>query len=136
MHILCNSSVRVMMIHIENSDVDFLHLFSDFLLKDLSSLVRINYSCFVMISMFVIPDSIAHGQTTFQSSTAAYGVSSRAVNGNKNTIYNEGSCTHTRNEDTPWWAVDLQWNRLVGEVYITNRGDCCGEFHEGGWGAG
>ena len=121
-----------MMIHTENLGVDFLHLFSDFLQKDLSSLARMNYSCFVMISMFVIPGNIAYEQTTFQSSTGHGGVSSRAVDGNKNAHYENGhSCTHTSHEDKPWWAVDLQFSRLVGEVNLTNRGNCCGEFPEG-----
>lgn len=27
----------------------------------------------------------------------------------------------------PWWRVDLEQVEPVNEVYIVNRGDCCGE---------
>ena len=77
--------------------------------------------------------NIAIGQLTFQSTTAERwydhdGESSKAVDGNKNTAYCKGSCTHTLEDNNPWWAVDLLWSHLVGEVHLTNRGDCCGEL--------
>ena len=74
--------------------------------------------------------NIAIGKLTFQSTTEElwYGEASKAVDGKKNTAYGGGSCTHTLEENNPWWAVDLLWSRLVGEVNITNRGDCCGEL--------
>ena len=39
------------------------------------------------------------------------------------------SCTHTRDDNyfrNPWWRVDLEQEEPVNEVYIVNRGDCCG----------
>ena len=37
------------------------------------------------------------------------------------------SCTHTREQPNPWWGVDLGSSKRVAEVYILNRGDCCGD---------
>ena len=55
--------------------------------------------------------------------------SSNAVDGNSQTTF--GSCTRTQRAHTfqnPWWRVDLgQQVEPVNEVYIVNRGDCCGE---------
>lgn len=65
--------------------------------------------------------NIAFGHPTFQSSTSHGAVSSRAVDGDKNTAFSAGSCTHTLEEDNPWWSVDLLQHHLVGEVHLTNR---------------
>ena len=70
-------------------------------------------------------ENIAHWKSTRQSSTAYGGLSSRAVDGNKNTYWGGSSCTHTSRQFRPWWRVDLQKNYDVSEVKITNRGDCC-----------
>ena len=73
--------------------------------------------------------NIALGRPTFQSSTAYGGVSSNAVDGDRNnTFYTGRSCTHTMPSTNPWWAVDLQWSLLVGEVNITNRAENKGEL--------
>lgn len=69
--------------------------------------------------------NLALGRTTFQSSTSSNGASSRAVDGNTNTNYHSNSCTHTGNEDHPWWTVDLGSSKDVCSVVLTNRGDCC-----------
>ena len=55
--------------------------------------------------------------------------SSRAVDGNSQTSF-DPSCTHTENGvffQNPWWRVDLGRVEPVNEVYIVNRGDCCGD---------
>ena len=50
-----------------------------------------------------------------------------AVDGISRTDYHMGSCSHTdHNEFEPWWRVDLGRVEPVAEVYIVNRGDCCG----------
>ena len=69
--------------------------------------------------------NIARGKSTRQSSTAAGGSSSRAVDGNKNSQWNERSCTHTNRQRGAWWRVDLGGSYQVGKVKLTNRGDCC-----------
>ena len=30
-------------------------------------------------------------------------------------------------QNQPWWRVDLGQDELVTEVYLVNRGDCCGD---------
>ena len=72
-------------------------------------------------------ENLAYQKDTVQSSIAWPGVSSKAVDGNSNTNFNDGSCTHTLNEKQPWWRVDLGNVELVNEVYVVNRGDCCGD---------
>ena len=69
--------------------------------------------------------NIAQGKPTRQSSTAFGGFPSRAVDGDRNTDWGGSSCTHTNQQFGPWWRVDLQKIYDVGEVKITNRGDCC-----------
>ena len=71
-------------------------------------------------------ENLAYQKDTAQSSIGDQGVSSRAVDGNSNTRWNGGSCAHTLDEKQPWWRVDLGNVELVNEVYVVNRGDCCG----------
>ena len=55
--------------------------------------------------------------------------SSRAVDGDSRTTFGS-SCTHTEagvEFQNPWWRVDLGQLEPVNEVYIVNRGDCCGD---------
>ena len=54
---------------------------------------------------------------------------SNAVDGNRGT--NIGKCTHTREDNSPWWQVDLERVEPVAEVNIVNRGDCCGDRLKG-----
>ena len=75
-------------------------------------------------------ENLAYLKDTSQSSTYsdrfATGASSNAVDGNSNTNFNDGSCAHTLNGKQPWWRVDLGNVELVNEVYVVNRGGCCG----------
>jgi len=64
-------------------------------------------------------------KSTKQSSTHTGGVSSRAVDGNRNSNYSHLSCTKTNRDQNPWWRVDLGGRHVVGNVKVTNRGDCC-----------
>ena len=52
---------------------------------------------------------------------------SRAIDGNRDSHYESGSCTHTNTENNPWWRVDLLESYVVTSVIITNRKDCCAE---------
>lgn len=65
--------------------------------------------------------NVARGKSTRQSSTGWSGVSSRAVDGDKNNEYNGNSCTHTHKDSKPWWRVDLGAVLTVKRVSITNR---------------
>jgi len=71
------------------------------------------------------PGNLALKKPTRQSSTGWHGCSKRAVDGNRNSNYNAGSCTHTQRNYYPWWRVDLGTPQRVFKVSLTNRGDCC-----------
>ena len=73
-------------------------------------------------------ENLAYLKDTNQSSTDVnLGASSNAVDGKSNTNGNDGSCSRTLKEKQPWWRVDLGNVELVNEVYVVNRGDCCGD---------
>lgn len=46
-----------------------------------------------------------------------------AIDGNRNSDYNSGSCTHTEEENNPWWRVDLLYSYTVTSIVISNRAD-------------
>ena len=73
--------------------------------------------------------NLALKQTATQSSTYVNCkdcVAGRAVDGNRNKYISGGSCTHTNDEESPWWLVYLGDVFPVKKVIIYNRGDCCG----------
>lgn len=70
--------------------------------------------------------NVARNKPTEQSSTGYGGLSKKAVDGNVETNYKAGSCTHTHFDQEPWWRVDLEKPQSIGAVQIWNRGDCCG----------
>jgi hypothetical protein len=71
--------------------------------------------------------NLAAGKPTTQSSTAYGGVPARAVDGNQNGNWPSGSVTHSAQELSPWWQVDLGSIQPIGEVVLYNRTDCCAE---------
>lgn len=76
---------------------------------------------------FYFQENLAFGRYTDQISTQSGFDSSRAVDGKSNTSLFAGSaCAHTQNANQPWWRVDLGREEPVSELYIVNRGDCCG----------
>ncbi|XP_051263506.1 fucolectin-1 [Dicentrarchus labrax] len=56
-----------------------------------------------------------------------FGSAYNAIDGNRDSNYDAGSCTHTDGQTNPWWRVDLLEPYIVTSVIITNRGDCCPE---------
>ena len=71
-------------------------------------------------------ENVALGQNTFQSGISYSGDPRRAVDGNKDPTYSNLSCTHTAlDEMNPWWAVDLQRDRVSLTIYISNRSNVC-----------
>jgi hypothetical protein len=48
---------------------------------------------------------LAFARESLQSSLNYGGVSSRAVDGNPNAYYANGSCTHTQEQPNPWWQA-------------------------------
>ena len=74
--------------------------------------------------------NLALGKHTEQSTTSGHrAYSSRAVDGNINSIFDDKSCTHTKTTKGNWWQVDLVDVYEIRDVVITNRGDCCGKFN-------
>ena len=70
-------------------------------------------------------ENLAAGKNTTQSSTyqgGPYGQSEKAVDGNPDTEYEHGHCSHTNENNPSWWRVDLGSNNVpVFEVLIINR---------------
>jgi len=66
------------------------------------------------------------GKPCSQSRWGWGGTAGRAVDGNTNSKYGGGSCTHTHKEHNAWWEVDMQAPHKITKVKVTNRGDCCG----------
>ncbi|XP_035682620.1 uncharacterized protein LOC118420023 [Branchiostoma floridae] len=72
--------------------------------------------------------NVALGKTAFQTSSRPDGAASLAVDGNTDTHYHHGSCTHTKGfpgEANPSWWVDLGQSYVIDRVVIFNRQDCC-----------
>lgn len=59
-----------------------------------------------------------------QSSLAHGGTANKAIDGNTNGSYSEGSATHTQEgTDDPWWEVDLGREVPVEKIVVWNRTD-------------
>jgi len=65
------------------------------------------------------------GKTATESSI--YAPASRAVDGNTDGNFDDGSVAHTGYEANPWWQVDLGAPKTVNSVVVWNRTDCCGD---------
>ena len=77
--------------------------------------------------MFVEDDNLALNKSAWQISTVHGGNASKAVDGNPDTIYDHGFCSHTNEgHDKPWLTVDLEQRYLIQKVNITNRADNSG----------
>ncbi|XP_006811252.2 uncharacterized protein LOC102806301 [Saccoglossus kowalevskii] len=70
-------------------------------------------------------ENIGRNGIASQISTGYRGLASYAIDGNDNSIYYRGSCTHTSAHLNPWWKVDLGETYDIFKVVITNRQDCC-----------
>lgn len=71
--------------------------------------------------------NIALTGTASQSSTTGGANASRAIDGNKNGAFNNGSVTHTQAESNAQWAVDLANTSEIDRIVIHNRTDCCSD---------
>ena len=70
--------------------------------------------------------NLALGKVTAQSSTynngSTSGASGNAVDGNADTDFNNGHCSHTQQNNPSWWQVDLGASLVpVAEIHIVNR---------------
>nr|XP_046256753.1 fucolectin-like isoform X2 [Scatophagus argus]XP_046256754.1 fucolectin-like isoform X2 [Scatophagus argus] len=69
--------------------------------------------------------NIAKDGKVTQSSLYGDGVPERAIDGNRASNWQQGSCTHTQEDENPWWRLDLLKTYKINTVTITNRNDCC-----------
>ncbi|TNN34894.1 Fucolectin [Liparis tanakae] len=60
-----------------------------------------------------------------------FGDASSAIDGNRDSTFGSGSCTHTDEESNPWWRVDLLESYIVTSVVVINRADCCSDRLDG-----
>lgn len=67
------------------------------------------------------------GAKASQSSNFSEAVADRAVDGNVEGKFEQGSVTHTNEETNPWWLVDLGDTQDIGKIVVHNRSDCCGD---------
>ncbi|XP_028281532.1 fucolectin-like [Parambassis ranga] len=71
--------------------------------------------------------NIARGGKVTQSSVGWNGLPERAIDGNRASNWPQESCTHTNDDQNPWWRLDLLQTYKINTVTITNRQDCCPE---------
>ncbi|XP_074509083.1 uncharacterized protein LOC141778614 [Sebastes fasciatus] len=81
-------------------------------------------------SAYTYQNVALRGKAT-QSDRYGNGDAYNAIDGNRESNYGAGSCTHTVEHTNPWWRVDLLESYIVTSVIITNRGDCCAERLDG-----
>jgi YD repeat-containing protein len=79
------------------------------------------------VSITELAGNLAFNKTATQSSTNWSAPANRAVDGNTDGNFGDGSVTHTQVENQPWWQVDLGSVQSIGNIDIWNRTDCCGD---------
>lgn len=82
------------------------------------------------VEVHITPENLALRRPTQQSSTLTGGDAWRAVDGNTDAVFGNGSVSHTRQIDytvPAWWEVNLDGIRAISGVVIYNRGDCCAD---------
>src|SRR5262249_6722789 len=76
------------------------------------------------VQLFQVTDNLARGGKATQSSTDYSGEPQRAIDGNTNGDYfAANSTTHTRQENDPWWEVDLGGDKPIERIVLWNRTD-------------
>ena len=89
----------------------------------------------ISCSLLSVLVNVARHMPAYQScdhDTNGRGAASLAVDGNYSGLHpveQNGSVTHTCEGNDNWWAVDLGQTITVSKVALTNRLDCCREFH-------
>ena len=93
---------------------------------NLTSLVA---GCFLVPAVvFAAPgDNIALTGTAAHSSECCGGSPSRAIDGNINGHWSDGSTTHTDAEVNPKWWVTLKDAKAINRITFSGRTDCCPE---------
>ncbi len=71
--------------------------------------------------------NVALGKSAYQSSEAYGGKASRAIDGNTDGNWSQGSVIHTGHEEQPYWEIDLRAVYDVTRIELYPRTDCCQE---------
>ncbi|XP_062395744.1 uncharacterized protein LOC134083436 [Sardina pilchardus] len=81
--------------------------------------------CEVEVYGYLAPngENVALKGKATQSDLYGNGFAYNAIDGNRDGVYDHGSCTHTKAHLNPWWRVDLLQNHKVFSVVITNMVD-------------
>ena len=70
-------------------------------------------------------ENLALNGAASQSTTSHSGVASRAIDGNTNGVWSNGSVTHTASSNNAWWQVRLAESSDINQIVIHNRTDRC-----------
>ncbi|XP_068178912.1 fucolectin-1-like [Antennarius striatus] len=73
------------------------------------------------------PNVALRGTATQVHCNHGLGDAYNAIDGNRDSDFHHGTCTHNEAMSNPWWRVDLLDRYIVTSVSITNRGDCCAD---------
>lgn len=73
------------------------------------------------VQVFAGEANVALRGQASQSSVDFDGRPERAIDGNTSGVYAEGSVTHTRPEDNPWWQLDLGGTLAIERIVLWNR---------------
>jgi hypothetical protein len=65
------------------------------------------------------------GLPTAQSSSGD-GPASRAIDGDTSPIWDDGSCSRTERQESPWWSVTLPGPKVIAAVRVTSGGALSG----------
>ncbi|XP_037640569.1 uncharacterized protein LOC119496950 [Sebastes umbrosus] len=104
----------------------------DALVQHLKRAVMMILSVFLLLLLLETCSAITYENVALRGKATqsdryehAFGAADSAIDGNRESNFHSGSCTHTDEETNPWWRVDLLESYIVTSVIITNRGDCC-----------
>ncbi|CAF91122.1 unnamed protein product [Tetraodon nigroviridis] len=83
---------------------------------------RILSLCEVEVFGYPAPtgENLAFQGKACQSSLHQFGAASNAIDGNSDSKWEHGSCSHTSNDISPWWRLDLGHTHKVVSVNVTN----------------
>ncbi|XP_035991244.1 fucolectin-7-like isoform X1 [Fundulus heteroclitus] len=84
---------------------------------------RILTLCEVEVCGYPAPtgENLALDGKATQSSLYGSGLPYNAIDGNRNNNWEQASCSHTTNDYSPWWRLDLRTTHKVLSIKIVNR---------------
>ncbi|KAG9283882.1 hypothetical protein AMEX_G2716 [Astyanax mexicanus] len=74
-----------------------------------------------------VGENVAVKGRATQSSLYSNSFPFTAIDGNRDGVYAHGSCSHTYNNLSPWWRLDLLKRHKVFSIIIANRKDAVSE---------